>query len=466
MANSEMIENKTFDELKIGDFVTFKHQLSRKDIERFVAPLEDKDAIYVDENYAESYWLQGIWSGQLLSTILATELPGPGTVYLGQNLNFHARATLGDRISAHVSVKEKQAKTGVVLFDCVCRNEQGETLVDGIVSVKAPQKKITVPRLEMPWHPMGERDHFEATISKCRCLKALKVAVVHPVQSNVIDAVAEAVEEKLIDPILVGPKKRIEEAISQSNTSIKQWTIVNTEHSHAAATKAAEMAVAGEVDALMKGSLHTEELLEAVVPSAAGLRTQRRISHVYMMNIPTYHKPLMISDAAINIAPDLDQKADICRNAIDAWHILFDPTGDHKPKVAILSATEEVTSRIPSTLDAAALCKMSDRGQIKGGELDGPLAFDNAIDQHAVKDKHIISNVAGDADILIVPNIEAGNALAKQMIFLGNADAAGIVLGARVPIILTSRADSKRTRLFSCGVAMALSQAHNPGDLT
>ena len=308
------------------------------------------------------------------------------------------------------------------------------------------------------------KDHYKDALEKCRKFGTLKVAVVHPVKANVIDAVAEAAEEKLIVPILIGPQARIQEAIKESGADAKDWQIIDTEHSHAAAAKAVEMAVRGEVGAIMKGSLHTEELLEAIVPSSAGLRTERRISHVYIMDVPTYHKPLMITDAAINIAPNLEQKADICQNAIDAWHVLF----NHKhgdPKVAILSATEEVTSRIPSTIDAAALCKMADRGQIREGRLDGPLAFDNAISPQAAKDKNIQSDVAGDADILLVPDIEAGNALAKQLIFLGNADAAGIVLGARVPIILTSRADSKRTRLFSCGVAMALAAARQEGTI-
>lgn len=305
------------------------------------------------------------------------------------------------------------------------------------------------------------RDHYSDIMEKCGKLGPMKVAVVHPVSANVIEAVLEAVAENLIDPVLIGPAARIRAACAKCSVALDALTIIDTEHSHASAAKAAELAARGDVDAIMKGALHTDELLSAIVPSAAGLRTERRISHAYIMNIATYHKPLIITDAAINIAPTLDQKADICQNAIDLWGVLFGH--ERRPKLALLSAVEVVMTALPSTIEAAALCKMADRGQITGGDLDGPLAFDNAISKEAAADKGIVSPVAGDADILMVPNIETGNALAKQMIFLGKADAAGIVLGARVPVILTSRADSTRTRLLSCCVALALSRAHKEG---
>lgn len=308
--------------------------------------------------------------------------------------------------------------------------------------------------------PMTQ-DHYDAIIASCRQLGKIRVAVVHPVKANVIAAVMEAVEEQLIEPVLIGPAAKISRACAEQGLDEKTFTIIDAEHSHQAAARAAAMAAAGEVDAIMKGSLHTDELLKAIVPSAAGLRTERRISHAYIMNVPTYPKPLIITDAAINIAPTLEDKADIAANAIDLWRVLFG--ADKKPKLAVLSAVETVNSRLQSTLDAAALCKMADRGQITGADIDGPLAFDNAINPQAAQDKNITSPVAGHADILVVPNIEAGNALAKQLIFLGNAAAAGIVLGARVPVILTSRADSTRTRMLSCGVAMALAKARKDG---
>ena len=463
----DMLENVTFGELQIGQSAELKRRLTHKDIELFAAASGDVNPAHMDEHYAANSLFHGVighgmWSGGLISTVLGTELPGPGTIYLEQDMRFKKPVMLGDEVTVRVTVKSKRPDKPIAVFDCVCMNEAGDILVEGEATVLVPTEKLRIPRPDIPWVQIREKDHYKDTLEKCRGFGVLRVAVVHPVQANVIAAVAEAVDEGLIEPVLIGPKKRIKDAIKESGVSAKDWEIIDTEHSHAAAAKAVEMAVAGQVGALMKGALHTDELLEAVVPSSSGLRTERRISHVYLMNIPAYHKPLMITDAAINIAPNLEQKGDICQNAIDAWHVLF----NHKhgdPKVAILSATETVTERIPSTIDAAALCKMADRRQITGGHLDGPLAFDNAISVQAVKDKHIISDVAGDADILVVPDIEAGNALAKQLIFLGNADAAGIALGARVPIILTSRADSKRTRLFSCGVASALSWARKEG---
>jgi len=265
----------------------------------------------------------------------------------------------------------------------------------------------------------------------------------------------EAVEAGLIAPILVGPEGRIRQAAKEAEKDISGFRLVAADHSHDAAAKAVALVRSGEARLLMKGSLHTDELMGAVVPSATGLRTERRVSHAYIMDVPGHPTPLIITDAAINIAPSLGEKADIIRNAIDLAHVI----GIEEPRVAILSAVETVNPDIPSTLEAAALCKMADRGQITGGLLDGPLAFDNAISEAAAREKGIVSPVAGKAEILVVPNLEAGNMLAKQLTFLGRADAAGIVLGARVPIILTSRADSLRTRLASCAIAVLMARA-------
>ncbi|WP_439604981.1 bifunctional enoyl-CoA hydratase/phosphate acetyltransferase, partial [Shinella sp.] len=290
-----------------------------------------------------------------------------------------------------------------------------------------------------------------------------RAAVVHPVKPNVIEAVDEAVREKLIVPILIGPKAKIEEAATVASVDISGWELVDVEHSHAAAAKAAELAAGHQVNAIMKGSLHTDELLGAIVRSDAGLRTERRISHAYLMSIASYPKPFIITDAAVNILPDLPVKADIVQNAADLWRVVF---GDgNLPKVAVLAAVETVNPKMQATLDAAALCKMADRGQITGCLIDGPLAFDNAISAEAAREKGIVSMVAGEADILVVPDIEAGNMLAKQLTFLGGAEAAGIVLGARVPVILTSRADNERTRLLSCALAVLLAEARDKGQI-
>ena len=296
---------------------------------------------------------------------------------------------------------------------------------------------------------------YEAMLERCRNLEPVTTAVAHPCEETALAGAMEAGEKGLIIPILVGPEAKIREIAKAHGIKLGQTRIVDAAHSHASATKAVELVRQGEAELLMKGSLHSDELLGAVVARETGLRTARRISHVFIMDVPTYHKVLIVTDAAINIAPTLEDKADICQNAIDLGITL----GLRKPKVAILAAVETVNSKMQATLDAAALCKMADRGQIKGGVLDGPLAFDNAISAEAAAIKGIESKVAGDPDILLVPDLEAGNMLAKQLTFLANADSAGIVLGARVPIILTSRADSVRSRIASCGVAMLAAHA-------
>ena len=279
--------------------------------------------------------------------------------------------------------------------------------------------------------------------------------VVHPCDETSLRGVAEAAQTGIIVPILVGPSERIKGAAHEHKIDISQYEIIDVPHSDAAAAKGVELIRQGKGELLMKGSLHTDELMRAVAASSTGLRTARRISHVFVMDVPSHPDTLFITDAAINIFPDLDAKRDIIQNAID----LFTQTGLGTPRVAILSAVETVTSKIPSTIEAAALCKMADRGQITGGILDGPLAFDNAISLEAAKIKGIKSEVAGRAQILVVPDLEAGNMLAKNLVFLSKADAAGIVLGARVPIILTSRADSVRTRMASCAVAVLYADA-------
>jgi len=296
---------------------------------------------------------------------------------------------------------------------------------------------------------------YEHLLEKCRNLQPVPTAVAHPCEKSAIAGALEARDLGLIEPILVGPAGKIAEAADAAGLKLGSAEIVDTAHSHESGAKAVELVRQGRAELLMKGSLHTDELLGAVVARETGLRTGRRISHVFLMDVPTYHKVLIITDAAINIAPDLEAKADIVQNAIDLAILL----GVTLPKVAILAAVETVNMKMPSTLDAAALCKMADRGQIKGGLLDGPLAFDNAISKEAAETKGILSAVAGDPDILLAPDLEAGNILAKNLTFLANADSAGLVLGARVPIILTSRADSVRSRIASCAVAVLAAHA-------
>jgi phosphotransacetylase len=296
---------------------------------------------------------------------------------------------------------------------------------------------------------------YELLLERCSGIEPIPTAVAHPCEASALAGAMDACHNGLITPILVGPAAKIEEVAKASGVDLANTEVLDVPHSHAAAAKAVQLVREGRAELLMKGSLHTDELLGAVVARESGLRTGRRISHVFLMDVPTYHKVIIVTDAAINIAPTLDDKVDICQNAID----LAISLGVSQPKLAILAAVETVTSKMPATIDAAALCKMVDRGQIKGGILDGPLAFDNAISSQAAEIKGIRSDVAGDPDILLVPDLEAGNMLAKQLTFLANADSAGLVLGARVPIILTSRADTVRSRIASCGVAVLAAHA-------
>ncbi|HEY0727544.1 MAG TPA: bifunctional enoyl-CoA hydratase/phosphate acetyltransferase [Pyrinomonadaceae bacterium] len=296
---------------------------------------------------------------------------------------------------------------------------------------------------------------YERLLARCEGLAPVPTAVAHPCEVSALAGAIEAGARGLIVPLLVGPAGKIAETAAAAQLDLANAEIVDVPHSHASAAKAVELIRQGKAEILMKGSLHTDELMSAIVSREGGLRTGRRISHVFIMDVPTYHKVLIVTDAAINIAPTLEDKVDICQNAID----LAVSLGLDKPKVAILAAVETVTSKMPATLDAAALCKMAERGQIKGGILDGPLAFDNAINAQAAETKGIKSVVAGDPDILLAPDLEAGNILAKQLSFLANADSAGMVLGAKVPVILTSRADSVRSRIASCAVAKLVAHA-------
>jgi phosphate acetyltransferase len=299
------------------------------------------------------------------------------------------------------------------------------------------------------------QDKYERLIAKAKMFEAVPTAVAHPCDESSLSSAIDAAELGLIRPILVGPKTRIEATAKQFKFDISSFELIDAPYSVAAAAAAVELVRAGRAEALMKGSLHTDELMSAVVKRDTGLRTARRISHCFVMDVPTHPEPLLISDAAVNIAPSLEVKVDIVQNAIDFAHAL----GAQEVRVAILSAMETVNPNVPSTIDAAALCKMADRGQITGAILDGPLALDNAISLEAAGIKKIVSPVAGRANVLIVPDLEAGNMLAKSLSFLAQADSAGIVLGAKVPIILTSRADTVRARLASCAVAVLVAQS-------
>lgn len=460
MADPEMIENRTFDEIEVGATASVSRTLTEEDIQLFARVSGDVNPAHLDAAYAATDMFHrviahGMWGGGLISAVLGTELPGPGAIYLGQSLRFVRPVSLGDTVTATVTVVEKRPEHRVVILDCACTNQKGEEVITGRAEVKAPTEKVRRPRIPVPEVRIAGHGRYRRLIERAQAAEAPLTAVAHPCTAAALDAALEAAEAGLIRPILVGPEAKIRAAAEAAGKDISGYRLVAAPHSHAAAAAAVALVRSGGAALLMKGSLHTDELMSAVVASDGGLRTERRISHAYLMDVPGHPTPLIITDAAINIEPNLEQKADIVRNGIDLAHAI----GIDAPKVAILAAVETVNPGMRSTLDAAALCKMADRGQIAGGVLDGPLAFDNAVSEAAAREKGIVSPVAGRADILVVPNLEAGNMLAKQLTFLSGADAAGVVLGARVPIILTSRADNLRTRLASCAIAALLVRA-------
>jgi phosphate acetyltransferase/phosphate butyryltransferase len=450
------IENRTFDELKIGDTASVVHTLTYKDVQLFAIMSGDVNPAHVDPAFAKDDMFHqvvahGMWGAALFSMVLGTELPGPGAIYLGQTLRFRHPVCLGDTVTATVAVTAKVTEKHRVTLDCEARNQKGEIVISGTAEVIAPTEKISRPRILLPEVELRERGRrCRELIAMTRGLAPIRTAVVHPVDTASLMGAISAAREGLIIPVLVGPEDRIRAAAEAARIDLASFELAPTEHSEAAAARAVALARTGEVGAIMKGALHTDELMHAVVDREKGLRTHRRMSHVFAMDVPDYPRPLLITDAAINIYPSLGDKRDIVQNAIDLAHAL----GIAEPRVAILSAVETVTETIRSTLDAAALCKMAERGQITGGILDGPLAFDNAVSEEAAKTKGIVSPVAGRAEVFVVPDLEAGNMLAKQLEYLAEAETAGIVLGARVPIILTSRADTSLARLSSCALAL------------
>ncbi|MFT6072918.1 MAG: phosphotransacetylase/acyl dehydratase [Alphaproteobacteria bacterium] len=458
MTNTQnAITNKTYSQINIGDTATLTRTLTKQDIQLFATVTGDMNPAHLDEAYAKTDIFHqvvghGMWTASMFSVLLGVQLPGAGTLYLGQKLNFLKPVHLGDTITASVEAIKKDDKHKHITFKTLCLNENGDHVIDGEALVLAPSKNIVWDALPLPEVQIKTPAHnYEKWfLDKSYDLKPLKVAVVHPVDVYSLVGAIEAAKAGVIEPILIGPEDKIRNTAQEANIDLTPYTIIPTLHSHAAAALAVDMARKCEVEAIMKGKLHTDELLEAVVDKEKGLRTARRISHVFVLDVPSYPKPLFLTDAAINIKPNLMDKKDIVQNAID----LFTTLELGIPKVAILSAVEIVTEKIPSTIDATALCKMADRGQITGGIVDGPLAFDNAISHEAADIKGIVSDVAGDADILVVPDIESGNMLYKQLRYFSGAQGAGIVLGAKVPIILTSRAGDAESRVISSALAL------------
>ncbi len=397
----------------------------------------------------------GAWLGALLGDLIDRRLPGAGCRWLEQALTFLDAPAAGEAVTAGVAVVSLDAEGRRVTLDCRCDGAGGQRLLQGRVVVQP-----AAARMHAPAGAGGGPPHFLHDLAvRAAGFGPLRTGVVHPVDAAALQGMADAAAAGLIDPVIYGPRHKVDAAAAEAGIDIGGYGRVDTEHSHAAAAMAVAAVRDGGLAALMKGSLHTDELMGAIVDREAGLATDRRVSHAFCLDVPLYPRPLFVADAAINIAPDLMQKRDIVRNTVDLAHAV----GIARPKVAILAAVETVTPRMSATLDAAALCKMADRGQIAGADLDGPLAFDNAVSPAAARSKHIASPVAGLADILIVPDIEAGNMVAKQLEYLAGAEAAGLVLGARVPVVLTSRADGPAARLASCALAVMLAHARAEG---
>ncbi|MEY4763683.1 MAG: hypothetical protein RI907_356 [Pseudomonadota bacterium] len=458
--NDDWIENHTYADIRVGDSASLQRTLTEDDIQLFAAMSGDVNPAHVDPEYANQTRFHGViahgmWGGALISTVLGTQFPGPGTIYLSQSLRFEQPLHLGDTLDVRVTVVEKDDAKHRLKLDCRCVDQDGQDVIAGEAWVIAPSEKVRRPRVAPAHVRLSNPDRrYQALLKLTAGLAPLKVAVVHPCSEEALKGALDAAALGLIEPVLVGPLDKVRATAQAASLDLAGLRLHDVPHSHAAAAEAVAMVQRGEVAALMKGSLHTDELMAEVVKPANGLRTDRRISHVFVLDVPSYPKPLLISDAAINVTPDLPAKRDIVQNAIDLARSL----GIEQPRVAILAAVETVNPHMPSTLDAAALCKMADRGQITGGLVDGPLAFDNAINLQAARDKGIHSPVAGQADILIAPDLEAGNMMSKQLQYLADAQAAGIVLGARVPIILTSRADGSAARVASCALAVLMDQ--------
>lgn len=446
------LTNRTFDEIEPGDSAELRRLITPDDLYVFAVAsgntnpmhLQDSD---VDGDGHHERVAPGMFVASLLSAVLGTQLPGPGTLYRRQVLDFHARAHAGEEVLVRAEVLSKA--DGIVRLKTeVRRISDGAIILSGEAEVLAPTEKFDRDNLEIPGLVVQRHRHFELLLERARPLPALPTAVVCPDEANSLGGALLAAKESIIAPILIGNEAAIRKAAAEIEADLTGLEVIDVASDAAAAALACALVHEGRAAAVMKGHLHTDDLLKAMLDKATGLRVGRRFTHVFVMDVPGQPEPLFVTDAAINIAPDLATKVDICQNAIDlAVSLGMDP------RVGVLSAVETVNPAIQSSIDAALLSKMADRGQIKGGQVEGPLAMDNAVDMAAARTKGLKGNVAGRANILVVPGIDAGNMLAKQLSFISHAEGAGLVLGAKVPVILNSRSDSPMSRLASCAVA-------------
>ncbi len=439
---TRVFENKTIEEIRLGDSAAMTRTLHPADLRAWAAISGNPS---LDESFIEGQDAAQL-AMSLFSTVIGSRLPGPGSVIKAVSGRFRRPIRTGEAVTATVSIKEIRKDQGIVLLDCRCADGAGAVIAEASFEVRAPAAKI---RKELPEHDLDE------LVERCEGLKPIRTGIVHPCTADALLGAAEAVAHGLIEAVLFGPEAEIRKIASAAQIDLANYRFVATADPEESAAKAAAMAGAGEIQALMKGSLHTDQYMHAVLSKENKLRTGRLLSHCMLIAAPTYSRRIIISDVAVNIAPDVDQKKDIIQNAI----ILAQGIGIPEPKVAVLSAVELVRTKMPSTMEAAALAKMADRRQIVGGIVDGPLDLDIAVDAQSARTKGVTSPVAGAADILIAPDIDAGNMMYKELSFMGKAQVAGIVMGAKVPVILTSRSDSAEARLFSTALAVIFADA-------
>ena len=458
----DFIENITFDELSLGQCARLVRTLSQADIQAFAAVSGDTNPAHLDPVYADATLFQGViahgmWGGALISAVLGTQLPGPGTIYLEQALRFSRPVRVGDTLTVTVTVLSKDEARKRVELDCLVSNQHGEKVLSGVAKVLAPTEKVRQPRTPLPQLRLFDPEaRLKAWVAQAEGTPAMRCGVVHPCHAGVLEGALRAAHAGLIVPQLIGPPERIRATAEQAGLDLHGIDVIDAPHSDAAAGVAARLAADGRLEALIAGSLGLPELLDAVRAQPA-LRTSRRLSHVFRLDVPGHARPLWLTDAMLHSAPSLADKADIARNAIDLLRVM----GIEQPRVAVLSASETVDAAVPSTIDAAALCKMVDSGQIGGGLIDGPLAFDSAVSLPAAQSKHPRSAVAGQADVLLAPDMESGSMLARQLLYLGGATASGVIVGARVPItVVTHRHDSANAYLASAVLAKRLALHH------
>jgi len=457
--NAEFIENRTYDEIKVGDSSTLTRTLRPEDIQLFAIMSGDVNPAHVDPEYAGSSMFHeviahGMWGGALISTVLGTEFPGPGTIYIGQTLRFSRPVKVGDAVTVKITCRQKFDHNKHMLFDCLCTNQDGLKVIAGEAEVLAPTEKVKRARVELPEFTLSDRwGRYQKLIGRAKGLPAATALFANPVHAETLQSAATVRDSGILRPVLVGQEKAIRELAAQSGVNLAGCRIVDAQHGRAALSRAIEMAKGGEGEILVQGGTRTDEFL---LPIVKELRTERRLSHVLYIDVPSYPRPFVISDMMVNIEPTLEDKVEIVQNAIEFAHIMGIP----EPKVAILAGIDTLTPKMRATLDAAVLCKMADRGQITGALLDGPLGFDNAVSMEAARGAHLKSVVAGQADVLIAPDLESGNMLAKQLEHLSDAVSGGVVLGATIPIVLANRNDSIEGRVAS--LVLSLLVARHP----